>query len=231
MRDCENKGRYTNVLPPWIREPPRDPAVTTSPAIAGAGQTHASLQGSATMPSGTPFLQRDAGKPPRWQESALAPPRPKPHAWLGHSRRSDALAPQAARKLQVLWHDGDALGVDGAEVGVLEQADQVRLCRLLQGQHGLRLKLEVRLEVLRNLADEALEGQLADQQLRALLVFADLAERHGSWPVPKRLLDAALHGRLLARLLCSQRLAGRLAADGLAGGLLGAGHGSARGGH
>ena len=30
----------------------------------------------------------------------------------------------------VLWHDGDTLGVDGAEVGVLEETDEVSLAGL-----------------------------------------------------------------------------------------------------
>jgi hypothetical protein len=38
-----------------------------------------------------------------------------------------ALATDAAGELDVLGHDGDALGVDGAQVGVLEEADQVGL--------------------------------------------------------------------------------------------------------
>ena len=28
-------------------------------------------------------------------------------------------------QLDVFWHDGDPLGVDGAQVGVLEEADEV----------------------------------------------------------------------------------------------------------
>ena len=47
-----------------------------------------------------------------------------------------ALTADATGQLDVLGHDGDTLGVDGAQVGVLEQADQVGLARLLQGQHG-----------------------------------------------------------------------------------------------
>ena len=86
-----------------------------------------------------------------------------------------ALAADAAGQLDVLGHDGDALGVDGAQVGVLEQAHQVGLAGLLQRQDGAALEAQVRLEVLGNLADQALEGQLADEQLRALLVLADLA--------------------------------------------------------
>ncbi len=40
----------------------------------------------------------------------------------------------AAGQLNVLGHDGDALGVDGAEVCVLEEADQVGFGGFLVGQ-------------------------------------------------------------------------------------------------
>ena len=35
------------------------------------------------------------------------------------------LATDTAGKLDVLGHDGDTLGVDGAQVGILEETDQV----------------------------------------------------------------------------------------------------------
>ena len=38
-----------------------------------------------------------------------------------------SLSTDAAGQLDVLGHDGDTLGVDGAQVGVLEQTDQVGL--------------------------------------------------------------------------------------------------------
>ncbi|BAS78532.1 Os02g0457325, partial [Oryza sativa Japonica Group] len=53
------------------------------------------------------------------------------------------LATNPPGKLNVLGHDGDALGVDGAEVGVLEQTHQVRLRRLLQCQHRVALEPHV----------------------------------------------------------------------------------------
>jgi len=64
-------------------------------------------------------------------------------------RRLGALAADAAGELDVLGHDGDALGVDGAEVGVLEEADQVRLGGLLQGEDGGGLEAQVRLAGVR----------------------------------------------------------------------------------
>ena len=73
--------------------------------------------------------------------------------------------------MDVLGHDGDALGVDRAQVGVLEETNEVGLGRLLQGHDGGALEAEVGLEVLGDLADEALEGELADEQLGGLLVL------------------------------------------------------------
>ena len=135
-----------------------------------------------------------------------------------------ALATDAAGELDVLGHDGDALGVDGAQVGVLEEPDEVRLGRLLQREDGVRLEAQVRLEVLRDLAHEALERELADQQLGGLLVTPDLTESDGSRAVPVGLLDAAGGGGGLARRLGGELLPGGLASGGLAGGLLGTGH-------
>jgi len=65
------------------------------------------------------------------------------------TRHLGALAADAAGELDVLGHDGDALGVDGAEVGVLEEADKVRLGGLLQGEDGGGLEAKVRLAGLR----------------------------------------------------------------------------------
>ena len=142
------------------------------------------------------------------------------------SNALSALSADAAGELDVLGHDGDALGVDGAQVGVLEEADQVGLGGLLEGQDGRALEAQVGLEVLGDLADQALEGELADQQLGGLLVLADLAEGDGSGPVAMGLLDASGGGGGLAGGLGGQLLAGGLASGGLAGGLLGASHGA-----
>ena len=59
------------------------------------------------------------------------------------SAHLSALATDTAGQLDVLRHDGDALGVDGAEVGVLEEADQVRLAGLLERKHGQGLEAQV----------------------------------------------------------------------------------------
>ena len=74
--------------------------------------------------------------------------------------------------------------MDGSQVGVLKQANQVGLSSLLQCQDCRALEAQVGLEVLGNLTYKALEGQLADEQLSGLLVLADLAQSDSSWAVP-----------------------------------------------
>jgi hypothetical protein len=143
---------------------------------------------------------------------------PQLRAGLGAPPSLGALPADAAGELDVAGHDGDALGVDGAQVRVLEEADEVGLRGLLERQDGGALEAEVGLELLGNLADEALEGELADEQLGGLLVAADLAERDGARAVAVGLLDAAGGGGVLARRLGGELLAGRPGGRGRGGG-------------
>ncbi len=70
--------------------------------------------------------------------------------------------------------------MDGAQVGVLKERDEVSLDGLLKSTDGRRLEAKVRLEVLSDFTDQALEGQLADQELRRLLVATDFTESYGT---------------------------------------------------
>ena len=65
---------------------------------------------------------------------------------------------------------------------------------LLQTKHCSRLKANVSPDVLGNLADEALEGGLADKKVGGLLVLADLAKGYGARAVAVGLLDATISG-------------------------------------
>ena len=92
-------------------------------------------------------------------------------------------SPDTTCKLDVLRHDGDTLGVDGAQVGVFEQTDEVSLAGLLQCHDSRRLEAEIGLKVLGNLTDKPLEGQLADEELSGLLVTPNLTKSHGTGTV------------------------------------------------
>jgi hypothetical protein len=55
------------------------------------------------------------------------------------------LAADPPGQLNVLGHNGHALGVDGAQVGVLEQTNKVCLCSLLEGKDGMALETQISL--------------------------------------------------------------------------------------
>ena len=56
-----------------------------------------------------------------------------------------ALATNATGKLDVLRHDRDALRVDGAQVSVLEEGDEIRLSGFLEGHDSRALESELQL--------------------------------------------------------------------------------------
>ena len=127
-------------------------------------------------------------------------------------------------QLDVLGHDGHTLGVDGAQVGVLKETNEVSLASLLEGHDSRGLEPEVSLEVLGDLSHQTLEGQLADEELSGLLVSPDLTESHSSGPVSVGLLDSSSGGSRFPGSLGGQLLPGSLSSGGLTGGLLGTGH-------
>jgi len=81
--------------------------------------------------------------------------------------------------------------VDGAEVGVLKERDEVGLNGLLKSTDGRGLEAKVGLEVLGDFTDQTLEGKLSDQELGGLLVATDLTESDGTRLVSVRLLDTS----------------------------------------
>ena len=71
--------------------------------------------------------------------------------------------------------------MDGAEVGIFEEGDEVGLNGLLERTDGGALEAEVTLEVLCDFTDKTLEWELADEELGRLLVATDLTESDGTW--------------------------------------------------
>ena len=62
-------------------------------------------------------------------------------------------------------HDCYTLGVDSAQVGILEKTNQVSLASLLKSHDGRALKPEIGLEILSDFSYRSLEGQLSDEKL------------------------------------------------------------------
>ena len=140
-------------------------------------------------------------------------------------KNSGAFTTDSAGKLHILGHDGNSLGVDGAEVSVLEKANHVSLRGLLKGKNGWGLETEL-VSVLRgDLTDESLEGELADEELGGLLETSDLSESDCAGSESMGFLDA-VGGRLclLGSSLVSDVLSWVLGAGVLTSSLLGASH-------
>ena len=92
------------------------------------------------------------------------------------------LATNAARKLRVLGHGGNALGMSGAQVGVFKHSNKACFGSLLKGKDGSALEtkisciLPITSCVLSDLTSQALERSLANQQVRRLLAFPNLSQ-------------------------------------------------------
>ena len=118
----------------------------------------------------------------------------------GESHRLRTLASKTAGELDVFALDGDTLGVDGAEVGIFEERDEVCLDGLLKCTDGRALEAEIALEVLCDFSNKSLEGKFSDEEFSRLLVSSDFSESDSSWLISVWLLDTT--GRW-SRLSCS----------------------------
>ena len=65
--------------------------------------------------------------------------------------------------------------MDGAQVGVFEETDEVALGGFLEGEDSGGLESEVSFELLGDFSDESLERKLSQQQVGGLLVFSDFS--------------------------------------------------------
>lgn len=135
-----------------------------------------------------------------------------------------AFTADSSGELHILWHDGDTLGVDGAQVGVLEQADHVSFSSFLEGQDSAALESQIALVFLSDVSDESLEWELSDQQLSGLLVSSDFTESNGAWSESVGLLDASDSWGGLSSGLASDVLAWGLSSGVLSSGLLSSCH-------
>merc|ERR1712001_46523 len=91
-----------------------------------------------------------------------------------------SLATDSSSQLNILWHDSNSLGVNGAQVSVFKETNQVSLTSFLEGTNSGALEPEISFEVLSNFSHKTLEGQLADQQLSRFLVTTNFTKSHST---------------------------------------------------
>ena len=131
-----------------------------------------------------------------------------------------SLSSDTSSQLDVLRHDGYSLGMDGTQVGVLKQTNQVSLTGLLESHDSRALEPQISLEVLGNLSHQTLEGQFSDEQLSRFLVSPDLSQSYSSWSVSVRLLYSSCGRCTLPGSLGSQLLPGSFSSSGFSCSLL-----------
>ena len=129
-----------------------------------------------------------------------------------------AFSANSAGKLNIFRHDGNTLGMDGAQVGVFEKTNKVSFSSLLKGQDGTSLKAQIGLEILGDLTNQTLERKLADEQVGTLLVTTNLTESDSSRSVAMRLLDSSRGRSRLTRCLGGELLTRGLASGGFTSG-------------
>ncbi|KRZ98038.1 hypothetical protein T08_5817 [Trichinella sp. T8] len=137
-------------------------------------------------------------------------------------RSSSTFATNTSSQLDVLRHDGDALSVNSAQVGIFKQANQVSLsCFLkidieqkkiqntitqsklfhLQCANSCRLETQVGFEILRNFTNQTLERKFADQKFSGLLITTNFTQRDSSYkqcnkqckPMPQRATSCCVY--------------------------------------
>ena len=140
------------------------------------------------------------------------------------SQTLGSLTSQASGQLDILLLDGNTLSVDGSQVGVLKEGNQVSLDGLLQGTDGRRLESQVGLEILCNFTHQSLEWQLSDQKLGGLLETSNLSKSNGTWFISVWLLDTTCGWSRLSGSLGSELLSWGLTTSGLSCCLFGSSH-------
>ncbi len=75
--------------------------------------------------------------------------------WVSRLSKYDlsTFSADSSGQLDVFWHNGDPLGVDGAKIGVFEESDEVCFGSLLESSYGCALESEIGFEILSDFTD------------------------------------------------------------------------------
>lgn len=103
---------------------------------------------------------------------------------------SRSLSSDSSGELDILWHDGDSLGVDGSKVGVFEKSNNVGLSSFLEGKDSWWLESQVSLEIISNFSNKSLEWELSNEEFSWFLESSDFSKWDGSWSESVGSLDS-----------------------------------------
>ena len=114
--------------------------------------------------------------------------------------------------------------MDGAEVGVLEETNEVGFRGFLESHDSGGLESEVVVETTSNLSDESLEWELPEEEVSGLLVSSDFSEGNGTGSESVGFLDTTSGGGGLAGGFSGKSFLGSLGGGGFSSSLFGTGH-------
>lgn len=129
---------------------------------------------------------------------------------MSSSSLSESFTSNSSGKVEILSHNSNSSSVDGAEVGVFEQTNEVSFSGFLEGEDSLGLESDIVLHFHSNISDESLEGKLSDKQVSSLLVLSDFSQGDGTRSELMGLLDTSGDGSRLSGGLSSELLSGGL---------------------
>ena len=144
--------------------------------------------------------------------------------WDFSERNLSTLSSDSSCQLDVLWHNGDPLGMDGTQVGVFEKTNQVSFRGFLKSCDSSRLESQVSFEVLSDFTNQSLEWQFSDEQFSRFLVSSDFSKSDGTWTVSVRFLHSSSGWGALSGSLGGQLFSWSLASSGFSCSLLGSCH-------
>ena len=139
---------------------------------------------------------------------------------------SAAFTSDAAGQLEIFWHDGHTFGMDGAQVGVFKETNQICFGGFLQGQDCGGLEAQVFFEILGDLSNQTLERNFADQEPRGFLVPTDFTQGNSTGAVSVWFFDTAGGRGGFAGGFGGQLFAGCFTTGGFTCGLFCSGHGA-----
>ena len=108
--------------------------------------------------------------------------------WLQVSVVDVAVSADSSGEVHILLEDSGALGVDGTEVGVLEDSDDVSFRSFLEGKESLRLESELVVKIRADASDKSLERGAWKEVADRFLIFLNLSEGDGTWLISSCLL-------------------------------------------
>jgi len=79
--------------------------------------------------------------------------------------KSKSVTSDSFGQLKVSGHDCDSFGMNGTQVGIFEERDEVSFSSFLKGQDSRRLESKFLFPFVSDLSDHSLEGEFSNEKI------------------------------------------------------------------